>query len=154
MKKIKVFVVALVMLLTACGAEKSVLSSPEPAALFSQIEQTGSVSGMVDVAATFLEDELGITAEEYESAVYYLVEAGLAPDEIVIVKAKDEAAAVQIREKLEDRLAYKEESAQLYLTEFMPVIQNGVVRQDGLTVSLLVSEQVEQIEEVYRQYEE
>ena len=148
MKKIKVFVVALVMLLTACGAEKSVLS-PEPAALFSQIEQTVSVGGMVDVAATFLEDELGITAEEYESAVYYLVEAGLAPDEIVIVKAKDEAAAVQIREKLEDRLAYKEESAQLYLTEFMPVIQNGVVRQDGLTVSLLVSEQVEQIEEVY-----
>jgi len=151
MKKIKLLIAVLALLLAACSSENGTVS-PEPAELFSNIQQTVSIPEMVDVAEAFLEDELGITADQYESAVYYLVEEGLAPDEIVIVKAKDEDTAGQILEKLENRLAYKEESAQLYLTEFMPVIQNGVIRQDGLTVSLIVSEQVEQIEEVYRQY--
>jgi len=33
-----------------------------------------------------------------------------------------------------------------------PVIQDGIIRQDGLTLSLIVSGQAEQIREVYRQY--
>lgn len=44
---------------------------------------------------------------------------------------------------------YKQESGQLYLTEYQPVLQAGIVRRDGLTVSLIVSDQLEDIMRVY-----
>lgn len=151
MKNWKLLFLSLVMaLLAACsrgGAERY-----EPAELFAEIQRAVEIPAMVDVAGDFLEAETGIQASDYESAVYYLLEEGLAPDEIVIIKAKDQTSADTIREKLAGRLAYKEKSAQLYLTEYMPVIQAGVIRQDGLTVSLIVSEQVDEIVEVYDRY--
>ena len=100
---------SLLLLLTACASEKGA-SSPEPAELFSNIEQNVSIPQMVDVAGAFLEDELGITAEDYESAVYYLVEGGLAPDEIVIVKAVDEAAAARNEVSMLKREIFKLQS--------------------------------------------
>lgn len=59
------------------------------------------------------------------------------------------AAAFGIQEKLESYLEYRIESAQMYLTEYMPVLQAGVIRRDGLTVSLIISELVSEIVSAY-----
>ena len=37
----------------------------------------------------------------------------------------------------------KEKAAQVYLTEYMPIIQQGTVRKDGLTISLIVADKAE-----------
>ena len=84
--------------------------------------------------------------------MYYIPDEGMAPDQIIIVKAKDEAGAAGIEEKLSAWLTYQEEGSRMYLTEYMPLFQAGVVRRDGQTVSLIVSAQADEIVKVYQQY--
>lgn len=146
----KVLFFVCIVFLCACSAPAAELPAPEE--LFTAIQDAVALPEMVDVADDYLESALGLTPEDCDSAVYYLLAEGMAPDEIVIIKAKDDAFAKEIQKKLEDRLDYKKQAAQLYLTEYMPVIQAGVVRRDGLTLSLIVSEQVEQIVQIYEQY--
>lgn len=100
---------------------------------------------MVDTAETDLEALTGIRPDSYDSAVCYRLCEGTAPDEIIIVRGRDEEAAGTIQERLEKRLKYKQESGQLYLTEYQPMLRAGVVRRDGLTVSLIVSGQIDDI---------
>lgn len=148
--KIEVFFCACLFSLCACSAPAAELPAPEE--LFAAIINTVELPEMTDVADDYLESVLGLFPEDCDGAVYYLLAEGIAPDEIVIIRAKDDSSAKDIQKKLEDRLDYKEQAAQLYLTEYTPVIQAGIVRRDGLTLSLIVSEQVEQIVQVYEQY--
>lgn len=150
MRRVTAFAAALLLLLTACGPQKKEL--PQPAELFEMIQTAAGLDGMVDVAADLLEANTGISPEDYTAAVYYILEVSTAPDEIVILRAADRAAAERIREKLESYLDYRIEAAQTYLTEHMPVLQKAVVRTDGLTVSLIISQRVEDIVKIYDNY--
>lgn len=136
--------------LTACSAKQVEL--PDPGALYEEIRSSVELPAMTDVTEYMLEANTGITPDEYDSAVYYIPDAGIAPDQIIIVRAKDEAGAAEIEEKLSVWLAYQEEGSRVYLTEYMPLFQAGVVRRDGLTVSLIVSAQADEIVKVYQQY--
>ena len=136
--------------LSACSAGQAEL--PEPGQVFETIRQTVQLPEMVDVTADMLEANTGIAAVEYVSAAYYIPLESAAPEEVILIRAVDDAAALAIQEKLESYLAYRVESAQVYLTEYMPVLQAGVVRRDGLTVSLIVSEQVSEIVSVYESW--
>lgn len=132
------------LVLPGCGAKKE--ASPEPAELYAAIEKQADLPDeLTDLTQELLEDFTGISPEEYESAVYYLAEAGLAPDEIAIVKAKDTDSADHIQILLQKRLDDKQKAAENYLTEFMPILKAGVVRRDGLTVSLLVTANMENV---------
>ena len=98
---------------------------------------------------TDLEALTGIGPDSYDGAVCYRLCEGTAPDEIIIVQGKDNETAEKAQELLEKRLEYKQESGQLYLTEYQPMLQSGIVRRDGQTISLIVSRQVEEILLVY-----
>lgn len=138
-------------LLAGCSAKKEKL--PEPQELFETIQQEVKLPEMVDLAEELLLDSTGISEDSYDSAVYLLLEEGTGPDEIVIIQATNQDAAVDIQEKLEKRLEDKEKAAQVYLTEYMPIIQQGAVRKDGLTISLIVAEKAEEILQVYEKYQ-
>ena len=133
--------------LSACSPRQAEL--PEPDQLFEAIRQAVQLPEMVDVAADMLEANTGIASGKYVGAAYYIPMDSIAPEEIILIRAVDDAAAFDIQEKLESYLDYRIESARVYLTEHMPVLQAGVVRRDGLTVSLIVSEQVSEIASVY-----
>ena len=133
--------------LSSCSSHQE--KSPDPRELMERIQEAVALPEMTDVAEDYLEMNTGIEAQSYDSAVYCLLTSGTGADEIAIIRGTDEEQADAIQEKLENRLDYKERSAQVYLTENMPVIQGAVIRRDGLTVSLIVSEQAEQIVEVY-----
>ncbi len=137
----------LAILLSGCSAEMREL--PPPAELFAAIQADVDLPEMVDTAGTDLEALTGIGPDSYNGAVCYRLYEGTAPDEIIIVQGKDNEAAEKAQELLEKRLEYKQESGQLYLTEYQPMLQAGIVRRDGLTVSLIVSVQVEEILLVY-----
>lgn len=147
----KTVAVCLILIgLSACSAGKAEL--PEPGALFEGIQSVVELPAMTDVADYMLEANTGIAPDEYDGAVYYIPDEGMAPDQIIIVRAKDEARAAAVEEKLNAWLLYQEEGSRMYLTEYMPLFQAGVVRRDGLTVSLIVSAQADEIVKVYRQY--
>lgn len=148
MKRYNILAILLVIAgLSACSAKKAEL--PEPAALFEQIQQAVSLTEMAEVADELLEANTGIAASEYSSAVYYIPMQSVEPDEIIIIRAVDDSAASDIQEKLESYLSYREEAAKIYLTEYMPVLQAGKIHRDGLTVSLIISEQAAEIVRVY-----
>lgn len=134
------------LLLPGCGEEKEL---PPPAELLAAIQEEVALPAMIDVAATDLEALTGIGPDAYDSAVCYLPAEGIAPEELIIVLARDDQAAEEVQRLLEARLDYKLRSVQVYLTEYQPMVQAGVVRRDGLTVSLIVSQQVEDIVQVY-----
>ena len=136
--------------LSGCSARQTEL--PEPSQLFETIRQTVQLPEMVDVAADMLEANTGIASGKYVSAAYYIPMDSIVPEEIILIRAMDDAAALDIQKKLESYLDYRIESARVYLTEYMPVLQAGVVRRDGLTVSLIVSEQVSEIVSVYENW--
>ena len=151
MKIRKILAVCLALLLTAaCGEKKAEL--PEPDVLYEEIRSAAALPAMSNVAEYMLQPDTGIAPDEYNRAVYYIPDAGIAPEQIIIVQAKDAAGAAKIEEKLHAWLEYQEEGSQTYMTENMPLFQAGVVRRDGLTVSLIVSAQAEEIETVYRNY--
>lgn len=120
-----------------------------PEELFSTIETTVDLPDMVDVSEDFLESNLGISDDSYDSAVYYIMAMGASCEEIIIVRAKDDTSASDIYEKLETWLSYVEKSAHNYLTEYLPMISNAMLRRDGLTVSLVISDHVSQIESIF-----
>ena len=151
MKIIKILALCLALLcFAACGADKAEI--PEPAALYDEIKAAVELAPMSDVAEYMLEADTGITADEYSAAVYYILDEGTAPDQIIIVKAKDAAAADAVEQKLKGWLTYQEEGAQVYMTENMPLFQNGIVRRNGQTLSLIVSSKAEEIAKVYDRY--
>lgn len=149
MKRIRIFAIGLLLaaILTACANQKAAL--PSPAQLFEELENSVSLPKMSEVSAYMLEENTGISSEDYEEAVYYILEAGMAPDQIIIVLANDETSAAAVEEKLQSWLDYQIKASQNYLTEYMPLLQAGVVRRDGLTVSLIVSPDVEEILSFY-----
>lgn len=151
-KKIGILICACLISLCACSGTGTKKELPSPDDLFSAIQEVVALPEMVDLSDDYLESALGLLPEDCDGAVYYLFADGIAPDEIVIIRARDDSSAKDIQKKLEDRLRYKEQAATRYLTEYLPVIQSGVVRRDGLTLSLIVSEQAEQIIQVYEQY--
>lgn len=139
--------VLVLLFVPACMSGET--ASPDPRELFAAMEEQLSLPELVDMTGEYLEMGVGIQASSYDSAVYYLPADGTLPDEIAIIRAVDSRQADAIQSALEERLAYKEKSAQNYLTENLPVIQRGVIRRDGLTISLIVSEQVEEIEDLF-----
>ena len=152
MKKFYVVcLIVLTLILTACSGAK-VVELPEPSTLFAEIESKVQLQEMINVPGDYLKSNTGIDAESYSSMVYCLPSESVTPDEIIIIRAIDDTAAADIQSKLENLLKNKEMAAQQYLTEYMPVIQKGFVRRDGLTVSLIVSAESAQIAEIYDSY--
>ena len=147
MKKYLPILLLLTMILSGCRSETQEL--PPPTELFAAIQAKVELPKMVDTAETDLEALTGIESDTYDSAVCYRLYEGTAPDEIIIVHARDNEMSREIQSLLKRRLEYKRESGELYLTEYQPMLRDGVVRLDGLTVSLIVSERADEIVQIY-----
>ena len=138
------------LFLSGCGGRKAAV--PEPEALWKEIESRTGMTGMTVMSEDYLWQNTGIEANSYEQAICCVPASAAAPDEIIIVRARDRETASEIEKQLKERLAYKEQAATRYLTEYMPVIRAGFVRRDGLTVSLIVSEKADEIRELFDRY--
>lgn len=154
--KIKVFFWAvlfllLTALLPACAAETPPTPEalPAPGVLYAQIAENAALPAMVTLTADELYDVIGIDPAWYSDSAAYFAADGTAPDEILIFLAVDEAAAESLVSVLGTRLQYKRDSAAQYLTENQPMLEGGVVRRDGLTVSLLVTRDMDAVEGCY-----
>ena len=83
-----------------CSCSTYASELPEPEELFSEIADSVTLPEMTDVAGEYLEPVLGLSPEDCDGAVYYLLSEGIAPDEIVIIRAKDDSSAKDIQKKL------------------------------------------------------
>ena len=74
---------------------------------------------------------------------------GLRQDQIVYVKAVDEAAAAEIANKLQDNWQSKYNVIKNYSPEQVAIIESAKVDQNGLYVSLVISADADKIKEIF-----
>lgn len=75
---------------------------------------------------------------------------GLRQDQIVYVKAKDEATAEEIEKKLQDNWQSKYNVIKNYSPDQVAIIEAAKVDKDGLYVSLVISEDADRIKEIFK----
>ena len=145
----KRFAIMICALLLLMSCSKRHANLPSPPELYAVISESIELPEMVEFPQDELSEYIGIEPDEYLSAVSFSCLDALRPDEIIIVQAINENAAAEVYKKLKARLEYKRKSAINYLPENIPIIDKAVIRQDGLTVSMLVSDNIDDIIKIY-----
>ena len=146
MKKIIIGILALALLLTACGAESA---TKDIVAIKEQIITELAIEGAMDISTDRLLDLYGIEAESVKTSACFVTMGGAFPDEIVMIEAVDSASAKQIAQKLESRLADVSNQAQNYDAESYAQFQKCKVQTDGVYVALFISAQAEQMQKLF-----
>lgn len=146
MKKIIIGILALALLLAACGAEPA---TKDIAAIKEQIVTELAVEGAMDIPTERLLDLYGIEAEAVKSSACFVTMGGAFPDEIIMVEAVDSAAAKEIAQKLESRLADVSNQAQNYDAESYAQFQKCKVQTDGVYVALFISAQATEMQKLF-----
>ena len=82
--------------------------------------------------------------EEYEA----YVSTGATAEEIAVIKAKDEATAESMEEKLTDRVEAQKNSFANYIPKEVEKLEEAVVYQEGVYVILSISNDDEKAEEI------
>lgn len=139
-------IVCLLAALCACGAD----ANPEPQAVVDEIVASLSIESALTVPTERLTALYGIAAEDIdESACFTTLDGGVFPDEVVIVRAVDSAAAGRVAECLNARLESVMAQAQNYDAESLAVAQKCRVITKGLYAALFISPQHEAMEELF-----
>jgi len=147
--KVRLVLLAAALLLSACTAKHPAADLSDPAALYSAMTEVTELGDMFALTDEDLLYMIGVDPQWYTSCAAYMASEGTSPEEILIFRAADAASAERILETLENRLQYKRACAAQYLVENQSLLRDGVVRADGLTVSLIVTEDIEAVHSVY-----
>ncbi len=149
MKKIALLlaaVIALSVILCACSSGPKSLSQ-----IFEEINEKFELKDMlVLTTADQLDRYYGISADDVEEFAGCINSTGLDQEEIIMVKAKDEAAAERIKKSLDTRYDAKLKQNISYNPEQAEIIQACSVEQEGLYVSMIVSENAEEMTKIYK----
>lgn len=105
---------------------------------------------MSDFDAKRLKRVFGITEEQAEDFSGAICTDGLRQDEFIYVKAKNEAAAKDIADKLQNDWQSKYNVIKNYDPDQVKIIESAKVETDGLYVSLVISEKADQIKQIYK----
>lgn len=106
-------------------------------------------SDMADFDARRLKRVFGITEEQAEDFSGAICTDGLRQDEFIYVKAKDEATAKEVADKLQNDWQSKYNVIKNYDPDQVKIIESAKVETNGLYVSLVISEKAEQIKQIY-----
>lgn len=150
MKKVLCMLMALVLLasLTACGAEPV---TKDITAIKDQIITDLAIEGAMDIPGDRLLDLYGIDAASVKTSACFITMGGAFPDEIVMVEAVDTAAAKEITQKLETRLADVTNQAQNYDAESFALFQKCKVQSSGVYVALFISAKATEMQKLFDQ---
>ncbi|MBQ7341448.1 MAG: DUF4358 domain-containing protein [Oscillospiraceae bacterium] len=151
MKKVLCMILALVLLLVslvACGVEPA---KKDIAAIKEQIITDLAIEGAMDIPSERLLDLYGIDAASVKTSACFITMGGAFPDEIVMVEAVDTAAAKEIVQKLETRLADVTNQAQNYDAESFALFQKCKVQSSGVYVALFISAKATEMQKLFDQ---
>lgn len=145
--RLAMLALCLIALLTGCAAK------PEPRSL-QDIWQTMLKADVLPDMATVPEgmvlDFFGIEPDWYEEAVFMVARDSLLADEVVLIRARDDAAAKQIHQMLESRMEAKAAEARTYSPVQYAVISMGQVLIKGRELALLVCPEADTLLAIYQ----
>lgn len=94
-------------------------------------------------------DFFGIKGEDMTEFAAVTCANGISAQEIVLVKARDEACAELIEEKLENRLENRKAEFENYLPDQYDILTQCEVEQDGVYVCMILHPEHEVLEKLY-----
>lgn len=139
----------------ATTTEKSKDENPQTprsidvAALKDEIIADLQVTDSVDIAADLLLDLYGIAAEDVAEASGYMTMDGVFPDEVIMVKAVDDAAAGRIADALNRRLEEVKIQSENYDPENYALAQKCKVQSEGVYVVMFLSPHYDRMTELF-----
>lgn len=148
MKKIAIILAAVIILSTmlcACsgGAKLS--------KVYEDITKQVELNDMLVLTTTDqLDKYYGISADDVEDFAGSINSTGVDQEEIIMIKAKDDAAASRIKDALQLRYDTKLAQNKDYNPAQAAIIEACSVEQDGLFVSMIISQNAEQIKGIYK----
>lgn len=138
-------------MLTLCGCEKELSADLNTV--------------MADINKQFAFENMNEIESKQELSQYYLVEkeevntfaaefstGNSYTTEIIFVEAVDEVAAENVAKVLSNYYRTRVDMANTYDPDFAYILSKCSVKRDGRYVSLVISDKVEEIEEVYNSY--
>lgn len=133
------------------GAADNAAAGKSLTDIFNDIKAQVSFEGCTDLSEIRLMDRYyGITADMAAEFAGCVNKTGGNQEEIVLVKAVDDAAAAAVKTKLDSRYNAKLKQSRDYNPEQAAIVEQCTVTQDGLYVSMIVSENAETITQIYR----
>ena len=104
---------------------------------------------MFDAPDSIVLDYYGISATDFDDAVFMMSVDSLLADEIVIVCGVDSEAAEKIEQRLQNRLKTKADEARSYSPEQYAIIDKCEVTREGRWVAMLVSPEADKMREAF-----
>ena len=93
----------------------------------------------------------GITEDMVDEFAGGINGSGVNQEEVVLVKAKDDSSANQIKEKLDARFQSKLNQNKNYNAEQAKMIEGCKVEQNGLYITMIVSDNAEKITKIFKE---
>lgn len=102
----------------------------------------------LDVPVSELKERYGIDAADVASCAIRMDASGY-KDEIIMIEAVDEAAAAGIEEALNSHLEYNKKTMRTYAPDRFEILEESSVMKTGNFVSLFVSENADDMIDIY-----
>lgn len=131
------------------GCAKSAPKEANLASVMETMKQKLTNKQMMDLSSDDLKPNFGIDPKDVKQFAAYVDSTGTKGDEILLFEGTDDGAAGRIEEKLNDRYHQKEIEMKDYLPEEYAVLQKCKVERNGNFTAMIVSPQVEELEQVY-----
>ena len=150
MKKIILSITAVLMIpvmLASCG--KSAVEAVNVKEIYQKItESVAMPEETVELAAEDLSDYYGIEADKVAEFAAVQDACGY-KDEIVIVKAVDEASAAEIEALLNEHIEYQKDSMKNYDPAQYDILGSSEVVTNGVYVAMFISAEQSTMAEIY-----
>ena len=159
MKKIALILACVMILcvaLCACSSGSSDSSGSSGSAksisdIYQDIKSQVELTDMLEIdTPELLLKRYGIASEDVAEFAACVKSDGIDQEEIILIKATDDAAAGRVKEKLDTRYEAKLAQNKDYNPEQYAIIEKCSVDQDGLYVSMIVSPNAETIKKIYQ----
>ncbi len=150
-KRFGLVILGLILALTAGCAGRG--NGPEAANLeqvYQAMEKAAVLPPMVSVPEDLVLSYYGIEPAWCEQAVFRVASDSLLADEVVLIRAKDSAAAGKILPLLEARLQGKAEEAESYSPEQYAIVKQGHLLSEGRELALIVSPGAARLVQIYK----
>lgn len=152
-------VTAAVMLLCACssggsssGGDSSQTGGKTLTDVWSAVKSEVTFSDFNEFTeAKKLQRYYGITEDMVDEFAGGINGSGVNQEEVVLVKAKDDSSANQIKEKLDARFQSKLNQNKNYNAEQAKMIEGCKVEQNGLYVTMIVSDNADKITKIFKE---
>jgi len=146
-----VMLIAALIMTSACSdkAEEKTVEEALSCDLTAVVAQFELGEDMLELNAEEIVTFYGITEDECVQCIAIINTSGVSSDEIILVEAKDEASADAVFEKVENRRLAKLNETENYFPAEHEKVETAEVKRSGNFVSLIISDDAENMMSVY-----